>query len=120
MYRIIVRLNEALIAELYQKNASRDEIKQMRIVKDGMVHMAHIAIFMGQYVNGVAEIHTQILKDTALANWYKFYPERFQNKTNGITQRRWLALCNRELSALLTELLGSDDWMTDLDKLKAA
>ncbi|MCR5718272.1 MAG: glycogen/starch/alpha-glucan phosphorylase [Oscillospiraceae bacterium] len=119
VYQIIVRLNEALIAELYKKEATRDEIKRMRIVKDGMVHMAHIAIFMGSYVNGVAEIHTQILKDTALADWYKFYPERFQNKTNGITQRRWLALCNRELSSLITELLGTSDWVTDLDKLKA-
>ena len=119
VYQIIVRLNEALIAELYSKGADKDEIARMRILKDGMVHMAHIAIFMGSYVNGVAEIHTQILKDTALADWYKFYPERFQNKTNGITQRRWLALCNRELSALLTELLGSEDWVTDLTKLEA-
>ncbi len=119
VYQIIVRLNEALIAELYSKGADKDEIARMRILKDGMVHMAHIAIFMGSYVNGVAEIHTQILKDTALADWYKFYPERFQNKTNGITQRRWLALCNRELSALLGELLGSEDWVTDLTKLEA-
>jgi starch phosphorylase len=77
-----------------------------------------MAIFMGSYINGVAEIHTQILKDTALKDWYAFYPERFQNKTNGITQRRWLALCNRELSALLTELLGSEDWVKNLDLLK--
>ena len=65
-----------------------------------------------------AEIHTEILKDTVLADWYKIYPERFQNKTNGITQRRWLALCNRPLSAQITELLGTDQWMTNLDKLK--
>ena len=118
IYQIIVRLNEMLIAELYQKGAQKDEINKMRIIQDNMVHMAHMAIFMGRYVNGVAEIHTQILKDTALHDWYKFYPERFQNKTNGITQRRWLALCNRELSALLTELLGSSDWTTNLDLLK--
>ncbi|MBR7039354.1 MAG: glycogen/starch/alpha-glucan family phosphorylase [Oscillospiraceae bacterium] len=118
IYAIIPRLNEMLIAELYQKGAARDEVKRMRIFKDNMIHMAHMAIFMGSYVNGVAEIHTQILKDTALADWYKFYPERFQNKTNGITQRRWLALCDRELSSLLTELLGTDEWMTDLDLLK--
>ncbi len=118
IYSIILRLNEMLIAELYQKNAEKQEIRRMRIVQDNTVHMAHMAIFMGSFVNGVAEIHTQILKDTALVDWYKYYPERFQNKTNGITQRRWLALCNRELSALLTELLGSEDWVTDLDRLK--
>ncbi len=118
IYQIIVRLHEMLIAELYSKGAEKAEINRMRIIQDGMIHMAHMAIFMGSFVNGVAEIHTQILKDTALADWYKYYPERFCNKTNGITQRRWLALCNRELSALLTELLGSGDWVTNLDLLK--
>lgn len=118
IYQIIVRLHEMLIAELYNKGAVKAEINKMRIIQDGMIHMAHMAIFMGSFVNGVAEIHTQILKDTALADWYKYYPERFSNKTNGITQRRWLALCNRELSALLTELLGSEDWVTNLDLLK--
>ena len=68
-------------------------------------------------MNGVAAIHTELLKTTVLKDWYELYPERFQNKTNGITQRRWLALCNRELSALITELLGDDSWVTDLDKL---
>ncbi len=120
VYQIIIRLNELLIAELYQKNASKDQIRRMRIIQpeSDAVHMAHMAIFMGSYINGVAEIHTQILKDTALKDWYEFYPERFQNKTNGITQRRWLALCNRELSALLTELLGSENWVKNLDLLK--
>ncbi len=118
IYQIIVRLHEMLIAELYNKGAEKEEIGRMRIIQGGMIHMAHMAIFMGSFVNGVAEIHTQILKDTALADWYKYYPERFSNKTNGITQRRWLALCNRELSALLTELLGSEDWVTNLDLLK--
>ena len=117
VYQIVLRLNEMLIAELYKMNAEKPEIKRMRIVQDGTVHMAHLAIFMGSYVNGVAEIHTQILKDSALKDWYKYYPDRFQNKTNGITQRRWLALCNRELSALITELLGSADWVTNLDML---
>ncbi len=118
IYQIIVRLHEMLIAELYQKNARKEQISGMRIIQDNMIHMAHMAIFMGSYVNGVAEIHTQLLKDTVLKDWYEFYPERFQNKTNGITQRRWLALCNRELSALLTELLGSEDWIKNLDLLK--
>ena len=118
LYNIVLRLNEMLIAELYRKGAEKEEIRRMRIIQDGRIHMAHLAIFMGSYVNGVAEIHTRILKESALADWYKYYPERFRNMTNGITQRRWLGLCDPELSALLTELLGSADWMTDLDRLK--
>ena len=69
--------------------------------------MADMAVYASSHTNGVAEIHTQILKDSVLADWYSIYPDRFQNKTNGITQRRWLALCNMELSALITELLGT-------------
>lgn len=79
--------------------------------------MARMAIFAGHAVNGVAKIHTEILKNSALKEWYRLYPERFQNKTNGITQRRWLALCNPELSALVTSLCGSG-WQTDLFLIK--
>lgn len=75
-------------------------------------------MYASAHTNGVAAIHTEILKDSVLKDWYQVYPERFQNKTNGITQRRWLALCNPELSGLLTELLGSDDWKIRLDELK--
>ncbi|MDR1674071.1 MAG: glycogen/starch/alpha-glucan phosphorylase, partial [Oscillospiraceae bacterium] len=70
------------------------------------------------YTNGVAKLHTDILKTDVLNPWYKLHPERFQNKTNGITQRRWLLLCNPELSGLLTKLLGDDKWITDLPQLK--
>ena len=80
--------------------------------------MADMACYASSHINGVAEIHTQILKDTVLSDWFSLYPERFRNETNGITQRRWIALCNMELSALITKLLGSDDWINDLDKLK--
>ncbi|MBR6647658.1 MAG: glycogen/starch/alpha-glucan phosphorylase, partial [Clostridia bacterium] len=73
------------------------------------------AVYCSSYTNGVAKIHTQILKDTVLSDWYKIFPERFQNKTNGITQRRWLGLCNRELSALITELMGNDEWLINLN-----
>ena len=83
-----------------------------------IVNMAYLAIFCSRYVNGVAAIHTEILKNDTLADWYAVYPERFQNKTNGITQRRWIGLCNPGLTALITELLGSDAWMTDLDRLR--
>ena len=118
IYEIIIQINEELIAELYAAGIQKDKIGRMKIIKGELIHMADMACYCSAHINGVAEIHTQILKDTALADWYKFYPERFQNKTNGITQRRWLALCDRELSSLLTELLGTDKWMTDLDLLK--
>jgi starch phosphorylase len=78
--------------------------------------MARLAIFGGSYINGVAALHTEILKNDALKEWYEIFPDRFQNKTNGITPRRWLGLCNPELSALITELIG-DGWQTDLERL---
>lgn len=114
LYPIIVQINEAMLTELYQKNIPLEQIAKMKIIQNGMVHMAHLAVYASSYTNGVAAIHTQILKDTVLADWYKVWPERFLNETNGITQRRWLALCNQELSGLLTKLAGSDAWMTDL------
>lgn len=117
VYAIILLLNEQFIKEAYIKELPKDKINTMKPVIDGTVHMANLAIFCSSYTNGVAEIHTQILKDDVLKDWYELYPERFQNKTNGITQRRWLALCNKELSGLITELLGDDSWVTDLDKL---
>lgn len=80
--------------------------------------MAFMAIYVSSYINGVAAIHTEILKKDALKDWFELYPERFQNKTNGITQRRWLVLCNPELSALITKLLGNADWVKNLDELK--
>lgn len=118
VYSIILQINEKLIAEMFAKEKASEEIEKIKIVRNGLVNMADMAVYCSSYVNGVAEIHTEILKDTVLADWYKLYPERFQNKTNGITQRRWLALCNKELSDLITELLGSDKWITNLDELK--
>lgn len=118
IYTIILQINEKLIAEMYSKGKKPEEIEKIKIVRNGLVNMADMAVYCSSYVNGVAEIHTEILKDTVLADWYKIYPERFQNKTNGITQRRWLALCNRNLSDLITELLGNEKWITNLDELK--
>ena len=119
IYEIIIQINEELIAEMYAKGMERAKIDRVKIIKGELIHMADMACYASSHINGVAEIHTQILKDSVLADWYSIYPERFLNKTNGITQRRWLALCNMELSALITELLGSDEWITDLDKLRA-
>lgn len=119
IYEIIIQINEELIAEMYAKGMERAKIDRVKIINGELIHMADMACYASSHINGVAEIHTQILKDSVLADWYSIYPERFLNETNGITQRRWLALCNMELSALITELLGSDEWITDLDKLRA-
>ena len=81
------------------------------------VHMAQLALYASHTVNGVAAIHTQILKDDVFADWFALYPERFQNKTNGITQRRWLGLCNPELTALIADKIG-DGFLTDLYRLE--
>lgn len=118
IYEIIIQINEALIAELYSKDVQKKTINDMKIIKGDLIHMADMACYASSHINGVAEIHTQILKDSVLADWYKLYPERFRNETNGITQRRWIALCNKELSSLITELLGDDNWVVDLDRLK--
>ncbi len=119
IYAIVLRIEEDFMAEMYRKGIDKTQIARMKLIQGGMVHMAHIAVYVGAHTNGVAAIHTEILKNSVLKDWYAVYPERFQNKTNGITQRRWLALCNPELASLLTELLGSDRWITDLSALKA-
>ena len=115
---IIKKIDKKLKRELKAKNVSKETAEKMMIIQDKRIHMAYLAVFCSKYVNGVAKIHTEILKNDVLKDWYRLFPGKFQNKTNGITQRRWLLLCNRELSALITELLGTDDWITDLTKLK--
>lgn len=118
VFHIIVKLDQYLGGELHQKGIAGDREYSMRILQHGTVHMAYMAIYCSRYVNGVAQLHTEILKNDVLRDWYQIYPERFQNKTNGITQRRWLALCNPELANLLTRLLGNESWKTDLSQLK--
>ncbi|WP_080676378.1 glycogen/starch/alpha-glucan phosphorylase [Ruminococcus flavefaciens] len=118
IYAIIIQINEALIADMYAANVPKDKINRIKIIKGSLIHMADMACYASSHINGVAEIHTQILKDSVLADWFSLYPERFRNETNGITQRRWIALCNKELSALITELIGDNSWIKDLDKLK--
>ena len=117
IYSIIIQINEALIADMYAGGVQRDKTDRIKIIKGGLIHMADMACYASSHINGVAEIHTQILKDSVLADWFSLAPEKFRNETNGITQRRWIALCNRELSALITELLGDDNWINDLDRL---
>ena len=86
------------------------------VVKDNTAHMANLSVYVGSYVNGVAEIHSQILKDDLFHDWYQVFPERFQNKTNGVTPRRWMGLCNPELTQLLKYRIGGD-FLKDLDRL---
>ena len=92
------------------------EHPELFIVRDNTAHMANLSVYVGTYVNGVAEIHSQILKDDCFKDWYRVFPERFQNKTNGITPRRWLGLCNPELTQMLRYRVGGD-FLKDLDKL---
>jgi len=86
------------------------------IVKDNTAHMANLSVYVGTYVNGVAEIHSQILKDDCFKEWYAAFPERFQNKTNGVTPRRWMGLCNPELTQMIKYRIGGD-FLKDLDRL---
>ena len=86
------------------------------IVRDNTAHMANLSVYVGSYVNGVAEIHSQILKDDLFKDWYHMFPERFQNKTNGVTPRRWLGLCNPELTQLIKYRIGGE-FLKDLDQL---
>ena len=107
-----------IIKELDKRVRAKYKDEKVQIIdKDDRVHMAHIDIHYGFSVNGVAAIHTEILKDTELNHFYKIYPEKFNNKTNGITFRRWLLSCNRPLADMLTETIG-DGYKKDADELK--
>lgn len=119
IYEIIVLLNEQFIGDMYRLGIKREEIDKMKLIRNNTVYMANIAVYSSSHVNGVAALHTEILKKSALKEWYSIYPERFINITNGITQRRWLALCNKELSALITKLLCKNEWITELESLKS-
>ncbi len=107
-----------IIEELSDRVAAKYKDPKVQIIdKKDIVHMAHIDIHYGYSVNGVAAIHTEILKDTELHHFYKIYPEKFNNKTNGITFRRWLLSCNRELAAFLSETIG-DGYKKNADELE--
>ncbi|MEG1849778.1 MAG: glycogen/starch/alpha-glucan family phosphorylase, partial [Oscillospiraceae bacterium] len=105
---LIAEIDARLGAELETRGVPAETARRMRIVQDGRIHMAYLAVYASRAVNGVAQLHTEILTGSLLRDWYALWPERFQNKTNGVTQRRWLALCNPELSALLTRRLGDN------------
>ena len=117
IYDIIALIANKCQEELSAMGVPEDKKAKMRIIDGNVVHMARLATYAGTYVNGVAQLHTEILKRDLLKEWYEVYPDRFLNKTNGITQRRWLGLCNPELSELITDKVGSDEWLVDLSKL---
>ena len=113
---IISRINEVQNSELRARGVSQEQIDRMQIATGGQIHMARLAVFASTYVNGVAQIHSDILRHDLFKDWYSVTPDKFQNKTNGITQRRWLGLCNRELSEFITERIGGG-FITDLSEI---
>ena len=118
IYQIIEEINRRFVMELNEKYPGDwGKIDYMSIIGNGQVRMAWLAIVGSHKVNGVAALHTEILKNSELKDWYNLYPEKFLNKTNGITQRRWLLKSNPELAEMITFLIG-DKWITDLFELK--
>ena len=118
IYQIVEEINRRYCLTLIEKYGQNpDKLRNMAIIADGQIRMAYSAIVGSHSVNGVAALHTEILKHQELKDFYDLYPERFNNKTNGITQRRWLLHANRELSALVRETIG-DGWITDLSELE--
>ena len=117
VYQIIEEINRRFILEIQQKYPGNfEKVKKMAIIYDGQVKMAHLAIAAGYSVNGVARLHTEILKNQELKDFYEMMPEKFNNKTNGITQRRFLAHGNPLLADWVTDKIGPD-WITDLSQL---
>ena len=118
VYKIIVKINTQLKSDLKKKKIDKKDFGKYEIISDKNIKMAYLSIYGSFSTNGVAQLHTDLLIHSELKDWYNLYPERFNNKTNGITQRRWLLQSNPELSKYITELLGSDSWITNLEKLK--
>ena len=118
IYMIIEEIDRRYVEYLENKyNHNYDKVNKMRIIHNGEVRMAHLCIRGSHSVNGVAKLHTEILKNEELNDFYVDEPYKFNNKTNGIAHRRWLMSCNKELSDLITSLIG-EDWKKDTSKLK--
>ncbi|MFR2773274.1 MAG: glycogen/starch/alpha-glucan phosphorylase [Clostridium sp.] len=117
IYQIVEEINRRFLIEVERRYPGNyEKVKKMAIIFDGQVKMAHLAIVAGFSVNGVARLHTEILKNQELRDFYEMMPEKFNNKTNGITQRRFLLHGNPELAAWVTDKIGSE-WITDLSKI---
>ena len=118
IYQIIQEIDRRFIAQVRaQYPGNEEKVKKMAILMDGQVKMAHLAIVAGYSVNGVAKLHTEILKNQELKDFYQMMPEKYNNKTNGITQRRFLMHANPLLADWVTEKLGTKEWITDLSKM---
>ena len=118
IYQIIQEIDRRFVEQVRAQYPGNDEkVKKMAILMDGQVKMAHLAIVAGYSVNGVAKLHTEILKNQELKDFYQMMPEKFNNKTNGITQRRFLMHANPLLADWVTEKLGTKEWITDLSKM---
>lgn len=117
VYMIIEEIDRRFVLELKAKGYSDDFIYHVRVIKDGMIHMTNLGIHAGFSVNGVAKLHTEICKRDTFKDLYSIYPEKFNNKTNGITHRRWFLTCNPELANYVTSLIG-DSWITHPDDLQ--
>ncbi|MBM2839454.1 MAG: glgP, partial [Deltaproteobacteria bacterium] len=119
--QIIYEINRRFLEDVWRRfPGDFDKVRNMSLIEEGQektIRMANLAIVGSHSINGVAAIHTEILKEQLFRNFYEMYPERFNNKTNGITPRRWLKKANPSLSDLVTEMIG-DGWVTDLDELK--
>ena len=118
VFEYILLIQDKFEKEMKILGVSKKTCSEISPIQGDYVHMANLAVYSCSYTNGVAKIHTDILKNDLFKDWYSIYPQKFQNKTNGITQRRWLLLCNHELADLISRLLKSDVWITNLSELK--
>ena len=117
VYQIILEIDNRYVSDMAARGIDPQVIENTRIVKDNQVHMAHLAIIGGHSVNGVAKLHTELLKEDTLRDFYAIYPEKFNNKTNGIIQRRWLQIADEPLSNEIDRLIGNG-WRTDIHELR--
>ncbi|MCQ2087344.1 MAG: glycogen/starch/alpha-glucan phosphorylase [Bacilli bacterium] len=117
IYMIIEEINRRFNIEMTARNVSPENRYQMNIIKDGQIHMCNLAIYTSFSVNGVAALHTEILKAQTFRSFYEYMPEKFNNKTNGVTHRRWLVCCNPKLTYLINSKIG-ESWITDMPQIK--
>ena len=118
IYEIVMEIDRRYRLDMEDRRVDPETAHYYSPVHDGLVHMAWIACYASYSINGVAALHTEIIKRDTLGYWHGMAPEKFNNKTNGVTPRRWLRMCNPRLSEMLDRLAGNDDWVTDLSKLK--
>ena len=117
IWQLVEEIDRRFRLDMEARGIDSQRIEYMAPVSNGQVHMAWIACYAAFSINGVAALHTEIIKADTLCEWHELWPEKFNNKTNGVTPRRWLKMCNPRLAKLLTKQSGSDEWVTDLSSL---